>query len=154
MSYSLTFVVLLASQSYHADGRSSAQVSGDENTIAFIGHGVARKVEATKKFFCADVQWQVSWKSDAKGSVIDAEIVYFFNDRRIVLRNASEVVREKLRNLDSVSASCDPARDGRLTVSELGLFATDKETSERLLGQLRFNHETSEAKWSFSLRGG
>ena len=153
MSYSLAFVLLLASQSYHADGRSTRQVSGEENVISIVETGVARKREVTTKISCADVQWQVSWKSDITGSVIDAEITYFADGSQTILHAAAGELKAKIEDLASVSATCNPARDGRRTVSVLLLSATDKETSERLLGQLRFNHETSEAKWSFSPRG-
>ncbi len=136
-----------------ATGHSVQAVSpSDASQIVITEAGVARRTEASKVIYCDDIAWRVSWRSDDQGELSELDIAYFAGEQGILLRNASEELADRVSNLDTLSASCNPEATTSETRSKLLLFATDKQTGEPLLGQLVITSGGRGHTWYFSAR--
>ncbi len=129
----------------------TAQATVNDNEIIITETGVARKQETIQKIYCKDVKWYVKLKSDEKGVISKAEIVYFSARKAVRLKDAAAELKSKAQRLNGVSATCNPSYDDMPTVSNLLLLAIDKKTGDSILGELTIDSLTLKSEWYFTV---
>lgn len=131
---------------------STAMSNENDNVIIVTETGVARKQETSQTIYCGDVKWHIAWKSDSRGAITEAEIVYFSGINATVLKDAAIDLISKAENLDAVSASCNPNSEGKPAVSKLRVLATAKHTGAYIAGELVIDNPILKSNWAFTSR--